>query len=142
MSPLPVTLLTASILGLLFVFLSFRVVQSRVSTKISMGGGEQANVKLGEEPSAPKLMITTRSHANFAEYVPLSLLLLGFIEISRGNHKVVMALGAILILSRVLHAIGMTMKAPNALRFGGVVLQWAMLIVAGIYGIMLVQSNI
>jgi uncharacterized protein len=142
MSPLPVTLLTASILALLFVFLSLRVVQSRLSTKISMGLGEQSSVKIGSDTSAPKLMVTARTHGNFAEYVPISLLLLGFIEISRGNHKLVIALGGILILSRLLHAIGMTMKAPNLFRVGGVALQWTMLMVAGVYGIMLILPNI
>lgn len=142
MSPFPVTLATTALLALLFLLLSFRVVGQRDKAKIGLGDGSASDVALGAEASAPGLLVATRAHANFAEYVPLSLLLMGMIEMSGGYHWVVVGLGGALILARVGHMIGIGRNAPNPFRFGGVILQWLMLLVGAIYGLVLVAPNV
>jgi uncharacterized membrane protein YecN with MAPEG domain len=44
-----------------------------------------------------------RAQANFAEYVPLALLLLGFLEVSRHSIYMLHALGLILLVARLIH---------------------------------------
>jgi uncharacterized protein len=141
MSPFPVTLATASLLALLFVILTVRVIQRRLGSKISMGTGDQSTIGMGQEESGSKLLIAARTHANFAEFVPLSLLLLGFIETSGGKHMVVISLAAVLILARLAHVIGLAKKSPNPFRVAGTALQMSMLALSGIYGLLLIQPN-
>lgn len=142
MSPFPVTLAAASLLTLMFAALTARVFQARVKSKISMGVGNQTTIGMGEEENGSPLLIASRTHANFAEFVPLSLLLLGFIETSGGKHMVVIALAAVLIVARLAHAIGLARKSPNPFRMAGAVLQLLWLLAAGIYGLVLILPNI
>jgi uncharacterized protein len=44
-----------------------------------------------------------RAHANFAEYVPLALLLMGFLEVSRFSIYILHALGLTLLIARLIH---------------------------------------
>ena len=66
-----VTLMTAGLCGLLYLWLSIRVVQVRQSAKVLLGDG-------GDE----LLLSRIRAHANFAEYVPICLILIGVIELT------------------------------------------------------------
>jgi uncharacterized protein len=141
MSPFPVTLATSSILILVFLYLSFRVTQQRDASKIGVGTGD-SSIGLGSEGSGSKLLIAVRAHTNFAEYVPLSLISIGFLEVSGASHLVIMGLCGTLILARLAHAIGMGRNAPNPFRFGGTALQWLVLGVCSIYGLVLVASHI
>ena len=111
MTIMPVTLATAGILGLLYVYLSVRVTMARAGSKISLGEGSQGAVALGKEAEASKLQIACRSHANFAEYVPLALLL---------------------IAARVAHPLGMSRPAPNPFRAGGAAVTWAVIVLASL----------
>lgn len=108
--PLHVTLLTAGLLGLIFVVLSFRVVRVRTSAKISLGdGGDQT------------LLSRIRAHANFAEYVPLLLILLALVEYINGTNDLVKAIGTLIVVSRIAHAIGMARHGANIFRVVGAV---------------------
>ena len=62
-----ITLLYAGLLAIWFLVLSIRVIQGR------MGPG---NPSLGDGGN-PVMLRRIRGHANFAEYVPLILLLMG-----------------------------------------------------------------
>ena len=55
--------------SLLFVVLSFRVIAGRRASSTALGDG-----------SNPDLFRRIRVHSNFAEYVPLALILLGLAE--------------------------------------------------------------
>ena len=48
-----------------------------------------------------------RAHANFAEYVPMILLLVGLLEAGGGSAAAVHGLLLVLVVTRVLHPIGM-----------------------------------
>jgi uncharacterized membrane protein YecN with MAPEG domain len=123
---LTTTLITAGICGILFIILSALVVQIRFNNGISVG--DQGN---------NKLHIRIRSQANFAEYVPLALILMATIESSGGSELWLKIAGTVLVLSRVLHAIGMPMKAPNPFRIVGVLGTFALIISLSVYAIIL-----
>lgn len=105
---MPVTLVTAGVLGLLFLLLSFRVVAVRRSARVEIGDG---NNRL--------LLSRIRAHANFAEYVPVSLFLLFLAEQVHGASMLVASMAGLLVVARLLHPFGMAMRAPNLPRFVG-----------------------
>ena len=77
-----------------------------------------------------------RSHANFIEYVPLSLIVIGFLEASGGNAGFVRVLLVVLLIARILHPIGMfaAVNTPRqfACRGGGTISTFLVLAVASI----------
>lgn len=88
-----VTLLYGGALALWFLVLSIRVIQGR------MGAG---NPSLGDGGN-PMMLRRIRGHANFAEYVPLILVLMGFLELSGLPKWVLHVLGITLLTGRLLH---------------------------------------
>jgi uncharacterized membrane protein YecN with MAPEG domain len=101
-----VTPLYAGLLAVLYVFLSLRVVQYR-----------QKGIPLGDGGD-PKMLRVIRGHANFAEYVPLALMLMLVLEMSRFSVYVLHALGIALVVSRLLH--GYALSFTPRFRFGRV----------------------
>lgn len=94
---MPVTLVTAALCGLLYFWLSLRVVQVRRAAKVSLGDG-------GDEV----LLQRIRAHANFAEYVPICLILIFVIENSlEVSPRWLWAAGLALVVIRAAHAVGM-----------------------------------
>ena len=49
-----------------------------------------------------------RAQANFAEYVPLALLLMGFLEVTRYSIYLLHALGLTLLIARILHGLALS----------------------------------
>ena len=93
--PIPATLITAGLLGLVFLALTIRVVGRRVSGKIMIGDGGDS-----------QMLERIRAHANFTEHVPLTLILMAGIEITAGHHAPWLWLsGGLLVLARIAHAI-------------------------------------
>jgi uncharacterized membrane protein YecN with MAPEG domain len=123
---MPFTLLAASVLGLILVVLSLEIVRLRVKTKVSLGTGP-------EERSA--LVVAVRAHGNFVEHVPLSLILLGLLEREAVGVTTIAGLAGVLVVSRLLHIVGIGIKGVNPFRSIGVVLQWAFFIAAALIGI-------
>ncbi|MBD2108087.1 MAPEG family protein [Nodosilinea sp. FACHB-13] len=92
----------AALLGIVFFILSIRVVRLRRSLKIALG-----------DSSNPIMLRAMRVQSNFAEYVPLCLILLGFAEL-QGTFPIVMhVLGIGLLLGRILHAYGVSQTKEN-----------------------------
>ena len=120
-----VTAAVAGLLGLLFAALSAQVVMGRMSGQVMLGSGEAAG-----EPSS--LFVAVRSHANFIEYVPLCLLLIGALEMRVGATVLVKVLAAVLVLARIAHPIGMSRPSPNPFRAGGFVGTMLVLVVASL----------
>lgn len=117
-----VTPLYAGILAILFIILSLRVIQHRRLAKVSLGDGGNA-----------LLQRAIRGHANFAEYVPLALLLLAILEISRFSIYVIHVLGIALVIGRILHAYAMGFRAEFRFgRFWGAILTFAILTVEAV----------
>ena len=109
-----ITLIYAGLLGLLFLLLSFWVVKRRAQFKVMIGEGE-----------APEMRAAIRAHGNFAEYVPLTLLLMALCELAGVGAFWLHTGGLALLVGRILHAIGIQIpKAPNLPRLVGTLLFW------------------
>ncbi|WP_421242488.1 MAPEG family protein [Aeromonas enteropelogenes] len=125
-----ITLLYAGLLGLLFLLLSFWVVKRRAQFKVMIGEGE-----------APELLAAIRTHGNFAEYVPLTLLLMALCELAGAGALWLHLGGGMLLSGRVLHAIGMQIpKAPNLPRLFGTLLFWLSLGLFSVLALLLSAS--
>ncbi|MFT6705165.1 MAG: putative membrane protein YecN with MAPEG domain [Gammaproteobacteria bacterium] len=112
----------AALLALIFLFLSLSVIKLRFAKKVSLGDG-------GE----PSLRVAIRSHANFTEYVPMSLLLLWFVEAFTYSSKLVLILGSVLVVARLAHIIGMhNPKDFMILRQLGVVATYGVIAVSSV----------
>jgi len=125
-----VTLVTAGCCGLLYFILSLRVVQLRQAHKVTIGDG-------GHDP----LLSRIRAHANFAEYVPIILILMGLIEMRTGTTELLTATGIVLFLIRIAHALGMARPAPNAFRIVGAAGTWIILVGLSVWAIILAYSH-
>jgi uncharacterized membrane protein YecN with MAPEG domain len=137
---LPITLCTASILGIVYVLLSIAVSGERGRSKIGLGTGTDGAVALGEEHNASRLLVAVRRHGHFAEYVPISLILMMLLELGHARRMVLIGLGVALILARIMIVFGLGRAAPNVLRAGGSVIQLLIILVASVYGFVLVAS--
>ena len=116
---LPTTLCLAASAALINLWLGGRISKVRHAAKISVGDG-------GHE----QLVCRMRSQANFIENVPLTLVLVAAIELA-GKGGIWLALvGAVFMISRVAHPLGMERPSPNALRAGGTMV--AMLVQLGL----------
>jgi len=118
MSPAPITTLYAALLGLLLIALSVNVVRARRRYRVRLGVGNED----GMQQSA-------RVQANFTEYVPLALVLLLLAEIAGTPSPVLHGAGAILLVSRVLHAWGLSQSPGRTFgRFYGTAGTWLTII--------------
>ena len=113
----------AGILTLLFVALSFRVIGMRRSQRISLGDG-------GDETMLRRI----RAHGNFAEYVPLTLVLMTLMELQKSPIWTVHVVGLLLIAGRMFHAIGVSTATGNA-RVAGMLLTFSALIIGALSNI-------
>lgn len=119
----------ASILGLMFVALSIRTLLLRRQLQVSIGDGDQ-----------PILTRAIRVHANFAEYVPLSILLIYFLEIQTRTNLWVHILCSALVIGRIVHAIGVSqVKEVFRYRVVGMVITFTVIISAS-FGLMISHS--
>jgi uncharacterized membrane protein YecN with MAPEG domain len=92
---MPITMHYAGALALLFLVLSIRVIQGRTGKEgPSLGDGGNKG-----------MLRRIRGHANFAEYVPLILIMMALLEIRGASAMVLHALGASLLIARLSHGI-------------------------------------
>lgn len=96
MDSLPVTSLYTALLTLLFCALSLLVVFQRQQNKVPYGDG-----------NITALRSAVRAHGNFAEHVPLIIILLGLLELSGFSGATLQNLFLLLILARLSHAVAM-----------------------------------
>ena len=81
-----------------------------------------------------EMLRTMRAHSNFAEYVPLSLLLIYFVESSGANSLIVHALALCLLVGRTSHAFGVSQVEENyRFRVFGMALTFTTLVAASVY---------
>lgn len=102
---MPITAFYASLLALLFLLLSARVIVQR----------REDRMKLGADDSS-ELFRRARVHANFAEYVPLALILLALTESLKAPSSVIHLLAICLVAGRLLHAYGLS-QTPHILKW-------------------------
>lgn len=129
--PYLVTPLYAALCGLLLLVLGLVVVRLRRRHNVLTGDG-------GRDDLARAM----RVQANFVEYVPLTLLLLFMLELSRQPFWLLHLLGAALFIGRVLHAWGYLLT-PR-LSFGravGICLTWIVLGVTSLWLLLVVLQR-
>ena len=97
-----VTPLYAALIGLVFTMLSVRTLRLRRRLGVAIG--------LGEEPI---LLKAVRAHGNFAEYVPIALLLMIFTELRTEGTILIHVLGSLLLVGRLTHAYGISQLKEN-----------------------------
>ncbi len=120
-----VTLLWGSLLALLYVVLSLEVVRHRRRAGVGIGHGQDKALRR-----------SIRVHANFGEYVPFCVILLGLLEADGAPALVLHGFGATLLLSRVLHRVGLGAKPGTSIgRFWGAAGTIALLALAAGWGV-------
>ena len=115
--------LYAPLFALFFVLLSARTLLLRRKHQIGIGNG--GNVLLSR---------AARAHANFAEYVPIALLLIYLLEQSIGSTLRIHVLCLSLLLGRMIHALGVSREPEDIrLRVVGMVLTLGVIISASLH---------
>jgi uncharacterized membrane protein YecN with MAPEG domain len=115
-----ITAIYASILAIVYIVLSYRVAKRRQKLQVGLGTGDNRELERA-----------IRIHGNFAEYVPLALLLLALFETGGASSWAVHGAGAALLVARALHAIGLTQSSGRSTgRFTGILATW--LVVLGL----------
>ncbi len=120
---IPVTLVAAGVLCVMFVGLSFFVVKGRMKTLTALGDG-------GHELMQRRI----RAQGNFAEYVPLALIVMGLLEMYGGNPTLLAILAVLLVIGRVLHAYSLLRSEPAGRGMRG--RQVGMMLTFGVLGVM------
>jgi len=121
---LPVTLVTACVAGLILIWLSVRVIGSRVEGEVLIGNGDSDD-----------LLYKVRTHGNFSEYAPLFLIILGAVEAAGGHSTALMAVAALFIVARFFHVFGMGPNANLKLRQIGMVGTFLSIAIVSLYGL-------
>ena len=110
-----ITALYAGLLGLMSVGIAVAVGRARGATGVSIGDGGNLEV-----------IAAMRRHANFVEFVPLTLILIGLLELNGVGSTALHALGGGLVVARLSHAIGFradeSMQTFRSIGAGGTVL--------------------
>lgn len=120
-----ITILYAGLLGFVALYLSILCGKERGRAGVSLGDG-------GDE----RLIVAMRRHANFVEFVPLSLILIALLELNGVAGIAIHCFGAALVFFRVAHAQGMQVgiaRTPG--RFVGAAGNFLLLIVLSAWAI-------
>ena len=124
---IPIVALYAGILGLEAVVLAMGSGFIRAKTGVSLGDGAGRS---------DQQLIAFRRHGNFAEWVPLALILLAVLEINGAPTAAIHALGIGLVVARVAHPLGLKVDDPGgALRTVGAAGTALVVLIAAVWAI-------
>ncbi len=121
---LPITLMTAGAAAILNLWLALRTGAVRTKAKVSIGDG-------GNE----MLIRRMRAHANFVEYAPFIIILIGLLEFSTGTSLWLWVASALFLVARIAHPLGM--DGLPAGRMVGTLLTLVLLLGLGGYAVTL-----
>jgi uncharacterized membrane protein YecN with MAPEG domain len=120
-----ITAFYLAILALIYAVLALQVARLRRDNRVLFGDADNG-----------RLRIAIRVHANFIEYVPIIALLVALLEMSGMSPTRVHLLMGALLLSRLLHPMGMAARPGtwqfNAGRICAMLLTLAVLVAAAI----------
>jgi len=118
----------AALSALLVILLALRVVAERRRAGVGIGDGGNA-----------ALALALRVHANALENLPIALILMLLLELAGVQRVSIHVLGALLVLSRLMHAFGLARNSGRSFgRYYGTLLCW--LLILGMAGWLLVIS--
>ena len=114
-----VTGIYAALGALLLLVLAVRISLVRRRARVALGDGGNN-----------ELVRRVRAHANAAEYLPVALLLLLLLDLGQTPPLWLHVFGVVLIVGRVLHAIGLSRTAGESFgRLVGIALTWGVMLV-------------
>ena len=113
-------LIYAGLLGVIFFFLSSRVIRGRKAHRVPFGDGGVQDFQL-----------IVRAHGNFAEYVPLALILLMGVDLLQWPIWLVHTLGILLVIARVTHVLALRSNVTRG-RIFGTATTWGIILVSSI----------
>jgi uncharacterized membrane protein YecN with MAPEG domain len=112
-----------ALLGLGFVTLSVLTLRLRRKFQIPLGDGGNK-----------RLLRAIRVHSNFAEYVPLSVILIFMAELQNAPSFLIHLLGSCLLIGRLSHAWGVSQNIENyKFRVFGMAMTFTTLVTSSIY---------
>lgn len=115
-----ITPIYAALLGLIFVVLSIKTITIRRKNKVALGDGNNL-----------LLQRAMRVHANFSEYTPIAIILVGFVESLKYNAIIVHVLLSVFMLGRIIHAYGLSQINENfRFRVFGMILTFNVIIIS------------
>lgn len=118
-----VTSLYAALLGIMLIPFTLRVGLYRVKNGINLGDGQDE-----------EMIRRIRAHANFTEFVPIALILLGLVEVAGASSILVHALGAALTLGRLSHWLQLSgLVKPLAFRAGGMLATLLTILISSVW---------
>lgn len=123
---LQTTLSLAAAAALITIWHMMRIGRLRMSEKVMHGDGGNA-----------ALMRRMRAQANFGENTPFVLILIAAIELSGKGGVWLAVVGALFMLGRVIHALGMDRAEANALRGIGTLLAMLSLLGLGVVAVLI-----
>lgn len=123
---LPITLVTACVAGLMLIWLSVRVIGARFKGEVLIGDG-----------GSDDLLFKVRTQANFSEYAPLFLIMLGVVENAGGNPTALMVFAGLFLVARIFHVLGMGREANLTFRQAGMVGTFTSIACVSVYGLYL-----
>ena len=91
-----ITALYAGILGLMAIAVGFAAGSLRGKKGISVGDGGDKD-----------MLLAMRRHGNFAEWVPITLIVIALLEMNGGPATAIHALAGGLVVARIAHAFGL-----------------------------------
>jgi uncharacterized membrane protein YecN with MAPEG domain len=97
-----ITSLIAVVLTMIFIKLSFAVIKLRRQNKVGLGNGGNDDLERA-----------IRAQGNFAEYVPLGIILIACLELNGAPWALVAPPGITLIIGRLIHAKGINTPPPD-----------------------------
>ena len=97
-----VTSIIAAVLAIIFIKLSFAVIGLRRKNKVGLGSGGHEDLERA-----------IRTQGNFAEYVPIGIILIACLELNGAPWWLVAIPGIALIVGRLIHAKGMNTPPPD-----------------------------
>ncbi len=124
---LPVTLTFCGVAALMNFWLAIRVGQARTREKVPLGDGGNDFV-----------IARMRAHANYVEYTPFVLLLIGALELSHtgaASPNWLWIVASVYFLGRIAHGLGMDRGAFTKGRAIGTITTMLTLVALGIYAI-------
>lgn len=127
---LTITPIYIGLVALLFLWLSYRVIDGRRMHGVSLGDGGHTDLNR-----------RIRAQANCAEYAPIGLIMVLSAELQGAAPWMVHALGLTLLAGRVAHGAGLTSARPQPmLRMSGMVLTLVSMLggIGGVLGLAII----
>jgi len=122
----------AAFLALIFVTLSIRTLRLRRTLRIALG-----------DAGNDVMLRAMRVHSNFAEYVPLSVILLYLVEVQGARPALVNGLCLCLLVGRLSHAFGVSQANENyRFRVAGMALTLTVLVASSVYLLLAPMRNV